>query len=210
MHDLALESLHAVPVRRVALGMPVVALAHPQEVRGETHRLSGVAAHRHDRPEVVLAGPACRGDLVAIADVAAEIVLLDHLAHVAHDLGGRRDRSAAPWLEAIAEGVQVAVGTDARIAMGEPRAAEARLRFQDDEPRPGALLRQVVGTPDTGDTCPDDQDVEVLGFCRGSLGQYLCVVHDVRSSVLGQELHSERCLREIVRVATRDCGFASG
>ena len=161
----------------IALRMPGVTLAHPQEVRGETHPLAGVAAHRRDRPEVVRAGPTCRGDLVPIADVPAQVVLFDHLAHVAHDLGGRRNRSASPWLEAITEGVQVAVGTDARIAMGEPRAAEAHLRFQNDEARPRALLRQVIGTPDTGNSSSDDKDVEVFGFCWGSLGQCCCVVH---------------------------------
>ena len=48
-----------------------------------------------------------------VADVAAEIVLVDDLAQVAEDLGGGRDRRAGPRLEAVAEGVEVAVGADA-------------------------------------------------------------------------------------------------
>ena len=130
--------------------MPVIALAHPQEIRGEADRLAGVGPGGLDGPQIVVARPACRGDLVAIADVRAEIVLLDHLAHVGQDLGRGRDRRAGPGLEAIAEGVEVAVGADAGIAVGQPGAAEALLRFQHDEARAGALLGQVIGAADPG------------------------------------------------------------
>ena len=107
-----------------------------------------------------------------IADVRAEIVLVDDFAHVAQDLGCRRDRRAGPRLEAIAEGVEIAVGPDARIAVGEPGAAEAFLRFEDDEARPGTLLGEVIGTADPGDSRPDDHDVEVLDFgARAGLGE---------------------------------------
>ena len=41
------------------------------------------------------------------------------------DFLGGRDRLADPGLEPIAEGVEIAVGADARIAMRQPRAAEA-------------------------------------------------------------------------------------
>ena len=68
-----------------------------------------------------------------VADVAGEIVLLDHLAHVFQDLGGAGDRRDGPRLEAVAEGVQVAVGADAGIAVGAPGAAKGLLGFQRDE-----------------------------------------------------------------------------
>ena len=69
-------------------------------------------------------------DLVPVADMPAEVVLVDDLAHVVQDLGCGRDRRAGPGLEAIAEGVEVAVRADARIAVRDPGAAEALLRFE--------------------------------------------------------------------------------
>ena len=52
MDDASLEGFHAVPLRRVALGMAVVALAHPEEVGGEADRLARVGAGGVDGPEV--------------------------------------------------------------------------------------------------------------------------------------------------------------
>src|SRR5216683_4505520 len=126
------------------------------------HRLAGVGPDGLDRPEIVAARPDRRRDLVPIADMRAEAVLVDDFAHIAEDLGSRRDRCARPRLKAIAEGVEVAVGPDARITVGEPSAAEAFLRFEDDKARPRALLGQVIRSADAGNTCPDDHDVEVL------------------------------------------------
>ena len=48
--DAALEVVHALPLRRVALRVAVVALAHPQEVGGEAQRLAGVGARGVDGP----------------------------------------------------------------------------------------------------------------------------------------------------------------
>src|SRR5439155_20773359 len=115
-----------------------------------------------ERPPVVAGGPRSRRDPVTIADVAGEIVLVDDLAHIAEDLGRGRDRRAGPRLEAIAEGVEIAVGADARIAVGRPRAAKALLFFEDDKAGSGALPGQVIGAADPGDPRPDDHDVEVL------------------------------------------------
>ena len=182
MDDPALEGLHPRPLGRVALRVAVIALAHPEEVRGEADRLAGVRPRALERPEILLARPAGRGDPVPVADVRAEVVLVDDLAHVGEDLRGRRDRRAGPGLEAIAEGVEVAVGADARIAMGDPRAAEAFLRLEDDEARAGALLGEVIGATDAGNSGADDQDVEVLGLLRGCLGQCRGVGHEFRSS----------------------------
>src|SRR5829696_7429441 len=138
MDDAALVVGHTLPLGRIAFGMPVIALAHPQEARRDAERLASVEALALDGPAVVGARPGRRGDAMAITDVAREVVLLDHLAHVVQYLLGRGDRLAGPRLEAIAEGVEVAVGADARIAMGDPRPAEALLRFQHDEARAGA------------------------------------------------------------------------
>ena len=78
---------------------------------------------------------------MAVADVPVEIVLFDHFTHVGQDLRSGRDRRAGPRLEAITERVKIAVGADARIAVGDPRAAKALLRFEDDEARSRALFR---------------------------------------------------------------------
>src|SRR5208283_5729896 len=147
------------PRGRVALSVPVISLAHPQKVCGEAHRLTGVAPDGLDGPQSLLARPARRADLVPIADVRSEIVLLDHLTDVAQDLARRGDRRTRPWLEAIAEGVQVAVGADARVAVREPRAAETFLRFEHQKARPGTLPGQVIGGADPRDSRADDQDV---------------------------------------------------
>ena len=82
-----------------------------------------------DGPEIALARPARVHDVVLVADVPGEIVLLDHLAHIGADLLGGRDRRPDPWLEAVAEGVQVAVGADARIFVRPPGAAKRLLRL---------------------------------------------------------------------------------
>ena len=59
-----------------------------------------------------------RIDLVAITDVPAKVVLLDDFAQIGEDLGRGRDRRSDPWLETIAEGIQVAIRSDAGIAVG--------------------------------------------------------------------------------------------
>ena len=179
MDDPALEVLHPFPFRRIALRMPVVALAHPEEVRRETDFIAGVGARGLDRPAVVLARPAGRGNPVAVANVTAEVVLCDDFAHVGEDLGCGRDRRTGPGLEAVAERIEVAVRPDAGIAVRQPGPAEAFLRFEDDEARVGALLGEVVGAADAGDSGADDQHVEMLGLLRngyrhqGGIGHWL-------------------------------------
>ena len=97
-----------------------------------------------------------------VADVTSQIVLLDHLAHVTEDFFRRRDRHAGPWLEAVAEGVQVAVGADARISMRHPGTAERILRFQHHEAHVRALLCHVICAANAGDAGAHDQHIEIL------------------------------------------------
>ena len=99
---------------------------------------------------------------MVVADAAGEVVLLDHLAHVGEDLVGSGDRLAAPRLELVAEGVQVAVGTDARVRVRDPRPAETGLGVEHRERRVGQASRQVDGGADAGDARAHDQDIEVL------------------------------------------------
>src|SRR5262249_18538445 len=121
-----------------------------------------VAPRAFDSPAVGAARPAGRRDLVLIANVAAEIVLVDHLAHIGADFRRRGDRLAGPRLEAIAEGVQIAVGADAGIAMRPPGAAEAPERPQHHEALVRTLLRQVIGAADAGDAGADDEHIDML------------------------------------------------
>jgi hypothetical protein len=140
----------------------VVALAHPQEVGGEGERLAGVEAGGLDGPEVLGAGPARAVDAVAVANVAGEVVLVDDLVHVAQNLGGGGDGRARPGLEAVAEGIEVAIGADAGEAMGDPGPPEAALRVEHDEAGARTLPGEVVGSAHPGDAGADDEHVEML------------------------------------------------
>ena len=163
MNDRALESRHVLPFGRIAFGMAIIALAHPEEVGGEAMGLAGVRPDGFDGPEVLLARPARRADPVLIADMAAEIVFLDHLAHIFENLRRRRDRRAGPRLEAVAEGMKVAVGADAGITVRPPGPAKALLGFEHDKTRPRTLPGQMVGGAHPRDTGAGDDDVKMLG-----------------------------------------------
>src|SRR3954447_22279233 len=86
-------------------------------------------------------------------------------------------------LERGAKRVKIAIRADARIAVGQPGAAKAPLRFENDEARAGELRLQVVGAANSGNAGPDDKDVEMLrslrrrrcgaGFCQNVHGPVL-------------------------------------
>ena len=116
-----------------------------------------------DGPPAVLGGPAGRGDPVPAADVLAEAVLVNDLIEVGEDLLARGDRRAAPRLEPVAVGEQVAVGAHTRVPMGPPGSAAVVLGVQDDEGQAGELLPQVVRGADAGDPGTNDEDVDVTG-----------------------------------------------
>ena len=184
MNDPALEGLHGVPFGRISLRVPIIPLAHPEEIRGEANRLAGVGSDGLDGPEIFPARPVGRGNGVPIADVRAQSVFLDDLAHVAENLRGGRDRSAGPGLEPIAEGMQVAVGADAGIAVGAPGSAKAVLRLEDDETCPRALRGQMIGGADPGDTGARDNDVEMLRAVSRRGANLLLNVHRTLSFFL--------------------------
>jgi hypothetical protein len=99
---------------------------------------------------------------VLVADVRSEIVFLDHVAHVFQDFGRARDRRCRPRLETVAEGVQIAVGADAGIAVGGPGAAKGLLGFQRDEARARALRGEMVGGANARNAGAGNQDVKML------------------------------------------------
>ena len=177
MDDAALERRHLRPVRRIALGMAVVTLAHPEETGGETQLLSGVGALGDDGPKVVRIRPVRRKDAMAVADMGVETVFGDHFGHIRFDFRRGGDRRTGPRLEAIAEGVEIAVGADAGVAMRAPGAAEAILRFQRHEAGARALFGQVIGGADAGDSGADDHHVEVFGRSWGGLRDLALNVH---------------------------------
>ena len=179
MDDAARKVDHPLPLRRIAFSVAIVALAHEEKAGGEAERLAGVGARGVDGPQVVGAGPARAVDTVVVADTAAEVVLVDDLAHVLQDLGRGGDGCAGPGLEAVAEGVEITIGADAREAVGDPGASEARLRLEDDEAGARTLLCQVVGAADAGDAGADDQHVEVLGLPACRHGARVAGVHEL-------------------------------
>src|ERR1700722_3090660 len=122
-----------------------------------------------------------------VTDVPCEIVFGDDIAHVGLDFIGGRDRRPDPWLEAVAEGVEIAVGADAGIAVRQPGAAKTLLGFQDHEARARKLRHQAMGAADAGNAGADDQDIEMLGRlgrgrCRTDSSQD---VHDPCPSLIG-------------------------
>ena len=115
MNQLALVLVHVSPIGPVALLVAVVALAHEKEIGGEINDLARIELRGRNGPEIVCAGPRGLVDAVAVADVLRQIVLLDHFTDVRQDLLGRGDGWSGPGLEAIAEGVKIAIGADTGI-----------------------------------------------------------------------------------------------
>ena len=80
-----------------------------------------------------------------VADVLPQVVLVDHLAEVGADLLGGGDGWSGPRLEAVPEGVEVAVGAHTGVPVHEPGAAEALKALKDEEASIGLVVLQVVG-----------------------------------------------------------------
>ncbi len=175
---LALEVVEAGPLGRVAGVVPVVALAHPEEAGGEVQLLVGVGAADGDLPPPLVGGPLGGVDAVVVADVRLEVVLVDHLAEVLQDLLGAGDGRTEPGLEAVAEGEQVAVGADARVAVRPPGAAEAVEGIQQHEAGPRPLLLQVDRAPDARDAGPHDEHVDVLALASPVMAEDRTAVLD--------------------------------
>src|SRR5262249_6913916 len=173
MYDAAAETGHTRPLGRIALGVPVVTLAHPQEIRREPEHLAGFELAGFDRPQLVGTRPTRGIDPMLIADMSGKAVLLDHLAHIFENFRGGRDRCTCPRLEAISEGVEGAIRPDARVAVSKPGSAETAVRFERDKTRVRTLLGQVVRSAPPGNSGPDDQHVEMFGCCLCHLGRPL-------------------------------------
>ncbi len=161
--DRAGVALQPLELRGEAPVVPVVAHRAEQPVAGQRHLLAGVGAFDPDRPAGLGRRPGRVQHPVVVADPVLEAVLPDGLPQVRQDLRGVRDRLLLPpRLERVAEGVQVRVRADARIAEQVPGAAEIAPGLQDRETPARQLGRQVAARADPGDPGPDDQHVQVL------------------------------------------------
>ena len=111
-------------------------------------------------------------DAVVVADVAIEIILLDHFAQIGLYFGGRGDRRPHPRFEAEAEGIKIAIGTDAGEFVGEPGAAVTGLPFQYQEALVRQALLQVPGCGEPGNAGTDHQYIHIGNRAvRGRAGQ---------------------------------------
>ena len=100
-------------------------------------------------------------------DLVVDAVLGGRLTQVGEDRGRAGDRLVVlPGLELIAEGVQVRIGADARVAEQVPRTTRRAAGLQDRERLLRLLGLQVVRRPDTGDAGADDQHVDVFDAGR--------------------------------------------
>ena len=187
VHDVALEGLHARPFGGVALAMAVIALAHPEEAPGKGLQATVDAVSHFEGPKGAVAIPVRRFHPVVVADMGRKVVLFDDLPHVLPDGLRRGNGLPGPGLEAIAEGIEIAVGADARVLMGEPGAAEAALRFQHDKALIGALLLKMDRAADARNAGADNENVEV--FCvRGRARELICCRHEGSSTTNSSSL----------------------
>ena len=165
--DLSAERVHTRPFGRVTFRVLVIALAHPEEFGGEGEDVAGIETLGLHRPALLRGGPAGRDDPVAIADMGAEIAVLDDLVHVPENLVAAGDGRADPGFVPVAEGVEIGVRPDARIAVHVPGASERIVSLEDHE----LLLRkrclQMVSRADARDASANDEHIEMLGLRLG-------------------------------------------
>src|SRR5579864_6412433 len=160
--------------------MTVISLAHPKEISCNAKGCLVFAARALNGPACVFARPRCRMDFMLVANVRRQVVFGDYLSHVLQNFVGGCDGWTDPGLEAITERVEIAVGTNARIAVHEPSATETFQSFQDDEAMTLALCGHMVRPTDAGDPCSDDQHIKMLGSRR--LSRWECESHRVGPS----------------------------
>jgi hypothetical protein len=65
--------------------------------------------------------------------------------------------------------VEVAVGADAGVFVGDPGAAEGFLCFEHDKAGAGALGGEVIGPADSRDAGTDNKNIEMVGNGLGGV-----------------------------------------
>ncbi len=124
---------------------------------------------------------------MAVADVLVELVFFYGLAQVVEYRVAVGDRLARPGFEAVAKGIEVAVGADAGVGVLTPGATESVLVFQHHKGFARALFQQMMGRADAGDTGADNQHIEVF---RGGRRQGSNRGHGCTSQVVQCQVHS--------------------
>ena len=160
MDDDTLEFLPALEMRRVPAGVVVVARCREQDVAGDVPLLA-IALQGH-RPLRRAVGEVGAQHLVAQIHAPGQIIVCDDLVQVIKDLVRIGDGIVgSPGLELIAEGVQVGIRPDARIAEQVPGAANGGTAVDDGKTSARLLGHQVMAQPDPGDAGTDDQHIDM-------------------------------------------------
>ncbi len=165
MDDPAFEVGHAGPLRDEPLGMPVIALAHPQKTARHVERLAAGAALALDAPALCPAIPVGALHLDGVAEMRAQPVVGDRFAQIVKDLGATGDGRAIPGLEVEAIGEKIAVRSHPRVAMQAPGAAVA-CHGVDDNETPLGSAAEGVGRSDAGNAGANHQNVDMLDDVR--------------------------------------------
>ncbi len=168
--EAALIVGNARPVGNVGLLMIIISLAHPEEPGREDDDRAVLRTHGLDCPAIVGARPAARRDAVPIMDMDADLVLVDHLAHIFEDFRATRNRRADPGLEAVSESIKIRVRADAGIFVRFPRTAEGRLGLEDRIALARTLLLEMISRSDAGNSGTHNQHIDMkrLGPIRGA------------------------------------------
>ncbi len=163
MHDLATERLGAGELRREPRVVVVVARATKDPSRTDLASRSGVGVFDVDRPPRGVRRPGGRHHPMPVPDQRSKIVLVDRLVEVIEDSRGVGDcLSVGPGLEVVAEGVQVRVGPNSRVAEQVPRAARGVPGLEDDDRLAGVFCPHPAGRADAGDAGTDDEDIDFV------------------------------------------------
>ncbi len=95
--------------------------------------------------------------------MAVDVVLGGCFLYVFEDGGAVRNRLRRfPGLEVVAEGMHVAVRSDARVAKQVPGATHGLATFEDDITRARAFPLQVTRSADAGQAGTDNDDVKIF------------------------------------------------
>ena len=96
-------------------------------------------------------------------DVTVDAEFTRGLAHIIEDGGPTGNRLRFfPWPERVGEGEHIRVGPNAREAEQVPSATNLRASLENDVSLAGTPRLQSVAGPNSGKTCTDDYNIEVL------------------------------------------------
>ena len=163
MHHPPLELRQPRKIGGVAVGVVVVAGAHPQKIAAQLPSLFGRPALHSEQPACLRAGPGRFHHPVAQVDMRQQPMLAGGVLEVLQDGRAVGYRLAiGPGLKRVAQGVHVRVRTHARVAKQVPGAAQALAPFQNGKALTRAALLQVHCAANARQTRAHNQGVKVL------------------------------------------------